>query len=58
MTTHHAQAKADHKSAARRKLRPERSLPQAPLAAGPRAATFGSVGACAWCDVMRQLLRP
>ena len=37
MTTPHAPVKTDHKSAARRKLRPERSLPQAPLPAGPRA---------------------
>ena len=37
MTTHHAHAPTDPKIAARRRLRPERTLPAAPLAAGPRA---------------------
>ena len=37
MTSHHAHAPTDPKLAARRRLRPERTLPAAPLVAGPRA---------------------
>ena len=37
MTNHHPHAPADPKLAARRRLRPERKLPAAPLPAGPRA---------------------